>query len=194
MYGLPLQLYGLQITKMKRKDTRTSIKQLTFCAMLVALGVIFLGIGALLEVLDISMSVIASFCVIIAVIEYGKAAPWTVYAAISVLSFLLIPNKLPAIFFTLFFGFYPIIKEKLERKNKVIRWILKELIFNVCLAIIITIYMLLFFQGVDIAIPLPWIIVIAVLLCEAVFILYDIAITRIITFYVIKLRHRFKFK
>lgn len=179
---------------MKRKDTRASIKQLTLCAMLVALGVIFLSLGALLEVLDISMAVIASFCVIIAVIEYGKGAPWMVYAAIAILSFLLIPNKLPAIFFALFFGFYPIVKEKLERKNKVFRWVLKELIFNVCLAVIITIYMLLFFQGVDIAIPLPWLITIAVLLCEAVFILYDIALTRIITFYVIKLRHRFKFK
>ncbi|MBE6533367.1 MAG: hypothetical protein E7678_00125 [Ruminococcaceae bacterium] len=179
---------------MKRKNTSSSIKQLTFSAMLAALGVIFLGIGALLEVLDISMAVIASFCVIIAVIEYGKGTPWMVYGAISILSFLLIPNKLPAIFFALFFGFYPIIKEKLERKNKVICWVLKEIIFNVCLAIIMLLYFLLFFQGFAIAIPLPWLIVAAVLLCEAIFVLYDIALTRIITFYVIKLRHRFKFK
>ena len=105
---------------MKRKNNSTSIKQLTFCSMLTALGVIFLGIGALLEVLDISMAVIASFCVIIALIEYGKGSPWMVYAAISVLSFLILPTKLPALFFGLFFGFYPIIKEFLEKK-KVIR-------------------------------------------------------------------------
>lgn len=181
---------------MKRKDSRKSIKQLTVSAMLVALGVIFLGIGSLLEVLDISMAVIASFCVIIAIIEYGKGTPWMVYAAISVLSFLLIPNKLPAIFFTLFFGFYPIIKEKLEGKNKIIRWVLKELIFNVCLAIIMLIYFLLFFQGLSLSIPLslPWVIVIAVILCEGIFILYDIALTRMITFYVIKLRNRLKLK
>ena len=179
---------------MKRSNNKISVKQLTICAMLVALGVIFLGIGSLLEVLDISMAVIASLCVIIAVIEYGKSAPWMVYAAISLLSLLLIPNRLPAIFFALFFGFYPIIKEKLERKSKVVCWLLKELIFNVCLAIIMVIYLLIFYQGTSLSIPFPWLIVLAILLCEGVFILYDIALTRMITFYVIKLRHRFKFK
>ena len=182
---------------MKKRNTNTkqSIKQLTVCSMLVALGVIFLGIGSLLEVLDISMAVIASLCVIIAVIEYGKSAPWLVYAATSVLSFILLMyNPLPAIFFSLFFGFYPILKEKLERKPKVISWLLKEIIFNVCLAVILLIYFLLFTPTSNYNIPLPWLIVLAILLCEGVFILYDIALTRMITFYVIKLRHRFKFK
>ena len=179
---------------MKKRNTKQSIKQLTVCAMLAALGVIFLGIGSLLEVLDISMAVIASLCVIIAEIEYGKGAPWMVYAATSVLSFiLLMHNPLPAIFFSLFFGFYPILKGKLERKPKIISWVLKEIIFNVCLAIIMVIYLLIFYQGTSLSIPFPWLIVLAVILCEAVFILYDIALTRMITFYVIKLRHRFKF-
>lgn len=179
---------------MKRKDRHASIKRLTFCAMLVALGVIFLGIGALIEVLDISMAVIASICVIIPMIEYGKGTPWMVYAAISVLSLLLLPNKFPAALFALFAGFYPILKEKLERKNTVIRWILKELIFNACFAVIMVLYILLFFESTTIAIPLPWLIVATVILCEIVFVMYDIALDRIISFYVIKLRHRFKFK
>ena len=164
--------------------------------MLVALGVIFLGIGAIVDVLDISMAVIASLCVIIAIIEYGKGTPWMVYAAISVLSFLLLPSKLPSIFFALFFGFYPILKEKLERKNPIIRWVLKEIIFNICLVAIMLIYFLLFFQGLNLNVPLslPWVIAIAVILCEGIFILYDIALTKMIVFYVIKLRNRLKLK
>lgn len=179
---------------MKRKNQKANIKRLTVCAMLVALGIVFLGIGALLEVLDISMAVIASFCVIIAVIEYGKSAPWMVFAGISLLSFLIIPNKLPAVFFTLFFGFYPILKETLEKKNKLLCWVLKEIIFNVCLAVIIAVYFWLFFQGISLKIPLPWLIVIAVLLCEVVFVIYDIALTRMISFYILKLRKKLKFK
>ena len=190
MYGLPLQLYGLPL-KMKRKNTRASIKRLTVCAMLTALGVIFMGIGALIEVLDISMAVLASICVIIAIIEYGKGAPWMVYAAISVLSLLIIPNKLPIAFFVLFFGFYPILKEKLERKKKVIRWVLKEIIFNISLAAMIGAYFWLFFEG---TIQVPWMIAVAVILAEATFIIYDIALTRIITVYVIHIRHRLKLK
>ena len=163
--------------------------------MLTALGVIFLGIGALLEVLDISMAVIASLCVIIAVIEYGKGTPWMVYAAISILSFLLIPNKLPAVFFALFFGFYPILKGMLEARPKIVCWVLKELIFNASLAVIMIIYVFIFFPGVtDVPIPLHWLIIAAVVLCEIVFVLYDIALTKMMSFYVIKLRKKFKFK
>jgi hypothetical protein len=159
--------------------------------MLVALGVIFLGIGALIEVLDISMAVIASICVIIPMIEYGKGTPWMVYAAISVLSLLLLPNKFPAALFALFAGFYPMLKEKLERKNTVIRWILKELIFNISLAIIVLLYFFLFFKG---TIQVPWMIAVAIILAELVFILYDKAISKLIRIYVMEFRHRLKFK
>ena len=190
MHGLPLHLYGLPL-KMKRKNTRASIKRLTVCAMLTALGVIFMGIGALIEVLDISMTVLASLCVIIAIIEYGKGTPWMVYAAISVLSLLIIPSKLPVVFFALFFGFYPILKEMLERKPKVIRWVLKEIIFNVSLAAMFGAYFWLFFEG---NIQVPWMIAVAVILSEIIFIIYDIALTRIITVYVIHIRHRLKLK
>ncbi len=162
--------------------------------MLTALGVIFLGIGSLLEILDISMAAVASFCIIITVVEYGKGTPWMVYAATSLLSFLLIPAKLPAIFFTLFFGFYPILKGMLETKPKVLCWILKEIVFNLSLAAIMLIYGFLFFQGVSFAIPIHWVIIAAVVLCEIVFVIYDIALTRIINFYVIRLRKKFKFK
>ena len=181
------------------KNNRASIKQLTVCSMLVALGVIFLGVGSLVEVLDISMTAVASFCVIISVIEYGKGAPWLVYAATSVLSFILIPhNKLPAIAFACFFGFYPILKEKLDKKSVFLQWILKEIIFNVSLAAIIGLCFLIIpeYMSLDLpfAVPLPLVIAVTVILCEVVFILYDIAIKRITAFYVIKLRHRFKFK
>ena len=176
---------------MKRKDTRANIKRLTVCAMLTALGVIFLGIGALIEVLDISMAVFASICVIIAIVEYGKSAPWMVYAGISALSLLLLPNKFPAALFALFAGFYPILKEKLERKNKIIRWILKEIIFNVCLAVIILLYFFLFFKG---TVQVSWMIAVAIIFSELVFILYDKAISKIIRIYVMEIRHRLKLK
>ena len=176
---------------MKHKDSRASIKRLTVCAMLSALGVIFLGIGALVEVLDMSMAVLASVCVIIAIIEYGKGAPWMVYATISVLSLLLLPSKFPVALFACFTGFYPILKEKLERKNAIVRWILKEIIFNVSLAVIFLLDFFLFFKG---TVQVPWMIAVAIILAELVFILYDKAISKIIRIYVMEIRHRFKFK
>ena len=193
MYGLFVHLYGLSL-KMKKKDQKANIKRLTVCAMLTALGVILLSIGALLEVLDISMAAVASFCVIITVVEYGKGAPWMVYAATSLLSFLLIPTNLAATFFALFFGFYPILKGKLETRPKAVCWILKELVFNVSLAVILLIYGFFFFKDVSFAVSFHWVVIAAVVLCEIVFVIYDIALTRIINFYVIRLRKKFKFK
>ena len=163
--------------------------------MLAALGVVFLAIGALIEVLDISMAVIASICVIIAVIEYGKGASWMVFGVTSLIAFIIVPSKLPVIFYALFFGFYPILKEILERRNKIICWILKELIFNVCLAIILVIYFMLFFQNnLKIPIDFHWLVVSVIALCEIVFIIYDIALSKMISFYIFNIRRRLRFK
>ena len=159
--------------------------------MFAALGVILLYLGSIVEVVDISMAVIASLFCVLAVIEYGKGAPWMVFLVTAVLSLLLLPNKSPAVYYAFFFGFYPILKAYFERLDKVRAWIFKEITFNVCLAVMIVLIKLLFMPSVSIPFMMY---VIAVLLCEGVFVLYDIALTRLITFYMFRLRHRFKFK
>ena len=94
---------------------RKRTKYLTVSAMLSALGVIFLALGAFIEVLDITTAVLASMLCIYAVIEMSGAYPWGIWVVTSILSLLLLPIKTPALFYALFAGFYPILKEKLER-------------------------------------------------------------------------------
>ena len=159
--------------------------------MLSALGVVLLFIGSLVEIVDISMAVIASLLCVVAVIEYGGGAPWLVYAVTAILSLILLPQKTPAAMYALFFGYYPIIKEKLEMLNKALAWVLKEIIFNVALAVMAVVSMILFTAyGAE---PIPVYIVFA-MLAEIAFPLYDVALTRLISFYVYRLRDRFKFK
>ena len=96
-------------------------------------------------------------------------------------------------------------KEKIERLPKAVAWILKLALFNVSVLAYVAIAYFLFFGGANagslkdaftsvvggadagftLAIALY-----AVL--NLVFILYDVAMTRIISFYFIKLRHRLK--
>ena len=159
--------------------------------MFAALGVILLYLGSIVEVMDVSVAVIASLFCVLAVIEYGKGAPWTVFAVTAVLSLLLLPNKSGAVYYTFFFGFYPILKAYFERLDRVKAWVLKEIVFNVSLAAILVIFKKMFMPAVDIPFMM-WVII--VVLCEVVFVLYDVALTRLITFYLFKLRHRFKFK
>ena len=171
---------------------KTNTKQLTVCAMLVALGVVLLWIGSVLEVAEISMAVIASLLCVLAVIEYGGAAPWLVFAATSVLSLLLLPNKGVALTYAVFFGYYPIVKEKLEKRSRVMRWVLKEIIFHIALVVLLVAWKWLFFPTVGALTPTFF--VLLVVLCEIVFILYDIALTRLISLYLFRIRSRLRFK
>ncbi len=177
----------------KKKKSGYSAKKLALCAMMAALGIVLLYLGSFLNVLDISAAVLASLLCIAAVIEYGGSAPWMIYGVTAILSLLLLPNKSPAVFYTLFFGFYPIIKEKLEKLPRILSWVLKLIVFNVCLALLAvsSIYLL---GLADSTLFTPLLIAVTLVLCEAVFLLYDIALTRLLTFYIVKLRSRFKFK
>ena len=162
--------------------------------MLAALGVVLLYLGSIVEVLDLSMAVIASLTCIIAVIEYGKGAPWAIYAVTSLLSLILLPNKTPAVFYAIFFGFYPILKEKFEKHSRIFAWAFKEIVFNICLVAMCFAVYFLSTTGQSTLFSSPIFIAIMVLAAELVFILYDIALTRLISFYIINLRNRFKFK
>ena len=170
---------------------KNTTRRLTTCAMLVALGVVLLYLGSMIEVLDISMAVIVSCFCIFAVIEYGKSAPWLIYAVTSVLSLVLLPNKTPALLYLLFFGYYPILKEKLEKRSLPISWLLKELVFHGALVLLLVLY------HVTMTAPEanPWLFYAAfVLLAEIAFPLYDLALTRLISLYLFRLRKLFRIK
>ena len=169
---------------------KNNTKRLTVCAMLCALGVVLLLVGSVIEVMDIAMAALASLLCIFVVIEYGGAAPWLVFAVTGVLSLVLLPNKTPAAMYVVFLGYYPIIKEKLERFKKPIAWFLKEVIFNVALVALFFVVKFLLMPNANE--PLM-IYVIAFVLFEIAFVLYDIALTRLITLYILRLRDRFKF-
>ena len=175
----------------RKNNGADSTKRLTACAMLSALSVVLLYLGSMIQVIDISMSVIASLMCVFAVIEYGKSAPWLVFGVTSVLSLLLLPQKAPALMYVIFFGYYPILKERFERLGTTVCWILKEAVFNVALVFMIIVMKWLLFENLDFPFMLY---VVGVALLEVVFVIYDFALTRLISLYVYKIRRRFKIK
>lgn len=173
---------------MKQKN---NVRKLTTCAMLSALGVVLLWLGSVIEVVDISMAVVASLFCVFAVIEYGGSAPWLVFAVTGVLSVILLPQKTPAVMYVLFFGYYPIIKEKLERLPLALAWLWKEVIFNVALILLLVLSRWLL-MGAEASALLLY--VAFGLLAEIVFPIYDVALTRLISLYCYKLRSRFRIR
>ncbi len=175
---------------MSRKE---STKRLTVCAMLSALGVVLLFLGSIINVIDISMAVIASLLCVFAVIEYGKSAPWLIYAVTAILSLLLLPAKTPAVMYLLFFGYYPIVKEKLEQQSRPVAWLLKELIFHLALAILMVLGHFLLFPTAELS-GILFYYAAFVVLAEIAFPLYDVALTRLISLYLYRIRPRFRLK
>ena len=184
------------------RGTSHRTKNLTASAILAAMGVSLLFIGMMIETLDLSMAALASFLCIFAVIELGGKYSWLIYAVTGVLSVILMPFNMAGWFYLLFFGYYPILKERFERLNKTLAWAVKLIVVNLALTACITLASFLFYSGNMLkalkvmlgaenwgvyAIIGMWVLV------NIVFIIYDIALTRLITFYFIKIRHRFKF-
>lgn len=169
---------------MKSKNTY----KLALASVICALCVVALFLGSVLTVLDLSCAAICSIAVTLVVIESGGIYPWFVWLGTSILGLLLCPDKFGSVTFLVFCGYYPMIKLYIEKiKSKIIQWILKTVIFNIALSVIITAS--LFILGLpetEITYSLA-----VYVLCNITFIIFDIALTRLISMYLFRLRDRF---
>ncbi len=177
---------------MKRDQIRRRTKCLTVSALLAALGVAILALGSLLDTLDLSVAALASFFCVYAVIEMRGGYPWMIWAVTSGLAFLLLPQKSPALFYLLL-GFYPMIKERIERLPRVAAWVVKLAWLHLAGAAAILAFRFLLAPNAAFE-SRVWMLAlfyVAVVFC---FVLYDIAMTRLITFYLLRLKGRFGIK
>lgn len=162
-------------------------KNLATAAILSALGVVILFMGSIIQVLDLSMAVIASIIIIYAMIELRGAWPYLIFAVTSLLSMFLLPDKFVGVVYLGLAGYYPILKFHFEKKLPLIaEWIAKLVVFNIALTAVIFVSVhLLHLPGDEIG--FGWVIY---LLGNAVFVIYDLALTNLISFYFFKLRKR----
>ena len=185
----------------KNSKAANTTKKIAVSAILSALAVIFLALGSLIEVLDLSSAAVAGFVIVVAVIELEGKYPVMIYFAVSILSILTLPNKFPALFFIFFAGCYPIFKYHFERFHHIVAWVVKFSMFNIFLAFMILSVNFLVGRGFlslsgegylsDIFGDLK-IFIFGV--ANFAFLLYDIAMTRIINLYIIKIRKIIGFK
>ncbi len=162
-------------------------KKISLAAILSALSVVILLLGSVLETVTLSAAAIASLCIAVAVIELGKSYAFITYACTATLAFLLLPNKDPMLYFSCFFGYYPIIKKLTEYLNKPLGYLLKGLTFTAAYAFVA-------FIGIKFIAPqalelLKYIFIVypVVLL---VFYAFDYALTKLLRYYEINLRKR----
>lgn len=178
----------------KRNGTR-----IAFCGIAAALSLVIL-LMTLIPITEISLAALAGIVGIPVVVEFGRKYGLTVYAAVSVLSLILIPTLEGKALYIAFFGYYPVLKSALETRRlpRLAEWGIKLAIFN---AAIIAAYLLMihaFHLAADTfqigGVSLPWVFL---LLGNGVFFVYDWCLTGLISKYLAawqpRVRRLFKF-
>ena len=117
------------------------------CAVLCALAVVMLGLGAVIEVIDITAAAVASLVLLPILLCYGARYAWLSYAVTGVLGVLLMPQSLGAWMFAGLTGFYPIIKQKLDRLPRLLGWAVKLLLLTAVLLLYLAIFYLILLGG-----------------------------------------------
>ena len=165
-----------------------------------ALCLVLMFLTAVFPPLNITLPLFAGMLMTVVAIEVSPSWAWVTYATVTILSFFITPDKEAAIFFTVFFGFYPILKDTLEKiKSKILKWLLKFVVFNIAIVIIYQLTVKLL-GTVDLIeefgfmkqFMLPGLII----MFNGIFILYDITLSMVKTAYLKWFRPTFlrKFK
>ena len=131
----------------------------------------------------------AGMLLVCVVIELGYSWAFLVYAVVSALSILMLTDKEAALYYVVFLGFYPVIKAVIERfKSRLLQFILKYAVFNVCMIIAFYLSVFVFMIPKEsfnlFGVYLPWVFLI---IGNFAFIVYDICITRVVTVYLLKI-------
>ena len=166
---------------------------LTLNALFTAFSVIFMYIGTVSPRGSAGFMAAASLFTVAAVIQCGRISGICVFAVSSVIGLLLLPDKTPAMFYVLFLGYYPVVKSVCERLEKhVFSWIIKLAVFNAALTAMFFFFRVLLTVGFMEKLTGAGLCAAVYLIFNAVFILYDIGLSRLIGLYMGRIYNKLK--
>ena len=109
---------------------KTATKRMAACAMMAALCVVLMVLGAVLELGMYACPLLAGLCFIPIGQKYGRKYHLILFVATALLSFFLVPNIEENLIFAGLFGWYPILRPVLQKLPGVLRWLVKLAVFN----------------------------------------------------------------
>lgn len=160
--------------------------------MLCALSVLMLYLSSIAPTLRLALIAIAGILPAVIVLRFGLASGFTLYAAVSILALLILPDKGTALLYIFLFGHYPMFKYLIERLNKMaLEWVFKLALFNVLSTAILMLFTALVtdvFASMTDRFPSQWAIPILYLAGNVAFVIYDIGFTGLISAFEKRLR------
>lgn len=178
-------------------------KDIALGGILVALTSIILYAASILPISTLTILTIASAIIPVCIIRSNIRTAIFVYIASSLIAFFIVPINIGLLYF-IFFGIYGIVKyfiERIRREN--IEMILKLVFFNI--AFIIGFSIMQNILGINIIAGLETLVlrffnsssrlisaIILWIIVQPIFLIYDYAMTMIITFYIDRIHKAFK--
>ncbi len=133
--------------------------------------------------LYIAAPMVAGMLMIILAEEVSEGWGWLTYLAVSLLTLLMNPDKEAALMFILFFGYYPLLRPRMQRiRPRWLRMLLKLLLYNAFLVadFWVTVYVLGLPTFED---TLPWMYAGLIAVSNLIFLAYDRLLGNIRAFY-----------
>lgn len=181
-------LYTIYFGGFMNNSTRLAV-----CSIVAALSVVLLFLGGITYVLAYAMPMLVGLLMIMLNTTFGSKSAWITYAAVSLLSFILVSDKECMMMYIMFFGYYPIVRCYLEKlKSRVISFLLRLLMFNaaltLCELLLVYIFRIPFLEEGE----GRYVIIIFAVMMNILFVIYDRLISVITQLYKIKIEKRIK--
>ncbi len=149
-------------------------------ALAAALCLVLLSLSALIPTLDLALAAIGAFVIYIVLIEFGAPIAWLVFLVSAVLGLLLLPQKSAVLFFTLFFGWYPMFRTWLVRFPIGLSWLCKFACVATVFGVSFFVAKRFFLLALEIT---PMLLICGIGLGVVAFTAYEIGLSRLLIFY-----------
>lgn len=165
-------------------------KVIAYSGVATALSVVMLFLGSIFWVLGYTMPLVASLVMIILLDSISQKSALLTFVSTSVISFILLNDKECVLLYVLFFGYYPLIRDKInDIKPKLLSYLLKFVTFNA--AMVLTQILCVYVFGIPFDDMLgKWGIVVFALCLNLVFVVFDKLYTLLLRLYRIKLKKK----
>ena len=173
---------------------RIKTKAVAFGGVITALALALMLLASVLPTASYSLAALAGMLLVPLVIEFGFKTSVSAFFAVGLLSILLLADKEAGILFCCILGWYPIAKAPIEKiKSNILCWIVKVAVFNLAVVgfyfISTRLFLVTGFEDTVLGqygIPALW------GLGNIAFVVYDIALSKLITLYMRRLHDRLK--
>ena len=173
-------------------DNMKNTKKITLCGMVASLAIVIM-LTSYFPYLTYAIPALAGIFMMVPLIECGVAWAFGTYIASAAIIFITGETE-SKLLYVLFLGYYPILKSLIEKINKqAIEWVLKLICFNVAAVAFYYLSSMIFAVSFDdFGEWGKYGALIFLSLCNVVFVIYDIGISRIASYYIIALHDKVK--